>query len=460
MMNDTVLTKARALLQQHHMVSPRAQLLVAISGGADSVVLLYVFHLLKEELAIDRLAAVHIHHQLRGEEADRDARFVETLCKQWDIPLFLRYVDVRAVAQAQKIGLEEAGRQVRYAVFDELCVSEGFTQVATAHTASDNTETVLLHLARGTGVSGLGGIPPVRQKVIRPLLTCTRQEIEAFCKAHALPFVIDSTNSDTVYARNRVRNCIVPELYTLNPKVHEAISRLSAVVRDEEDYWDTVVTDAVHNATVDRGVYSAHAIAKLSTALQRRIIRHLILSIDGVCEERHVQKVMEILTSEGAVTVGENKAVTVKQGYLTLCNAVATDFEERVLQPGETYCFGNTVYRAEVWDRETFEKNKKIHKILLQCTCDYDKMKGTAVVRTRQTGDECSPYLRGGRRTVKKWLNAEKIPSVLRATIPIVADEEGVVLVVGLGCDERVAIDDTTEHILVFYITEEEKTYA
>jgi len=458
MMSDTVLTKVRTFLQQQRMVPSHAQLLVALSGGADSVALLHVLRLLKDELGIDRLAAVHIHHQLRGEEADRDAQFVETLCKQWEIPLFLRRVDVRAFAQAQKIGLEEAGRQVRYTVFDELCISEGFTQVATAHTASDNTETVLLHLARGTGVGGLGGIPPVRKNVIRPLLTCTRQEIEAFCKAHELPFVTDSTNSDVTYARNRVRNCIVPELYTLNPRVHEAISRLSAVVRDEEDYWDTVVTDAVHSAAVDCGIYSAHAIAKLPVAIQRRVIRHLIHSIDGVCEERHVQKVTELLTTEGAVTVGDHKTVTVKQGYLTLRN-ISPDSKEHVLQPGETYRFGNTFYRAEVWDRKTFEKNRKIHKILLQYTCDYDKIKGTAVIRPRQVGDECSPYLRGGRRTVKKWLNAEKIPSVLRNTIPIVADEEGVALVVGLGCDERTAIDDTTKHILVFYITEEE-TYA
>ncbi len=460
MTNDIVLNKARELIEKHNMFPPQARVLVALSGGADSVSLLYALCLLKEELKIDHLVAVHIHHQLRGDEADRDAHFVETLCKQWKIPLFLRRVNVKELAKTQKIGLEEAGRNVRYAVFQELCKTEGFTQVATAHTASDNTETVLLHIARGTGIGGLAGIPPVRQNIVRPLLSCTRQEIEAFCFTHNLTYITDSTNNDATYARNRVRRCIVPELYTLNPRVNEAITRLSAMAREDEEYWERMVSDAVETVRLEDGVYSARAIADMPKALQRRVIRHLLTLCDGVCEEQHVREVLDCLTSKGAVVLGNNKMVTVKQGYLTLCLNAATSCEERLLKAGETYRFGHTVYRTEVWDRRTFEKKQKIHKILLQCTCDYDKIKGKAFVRTRREGDECTPYLRGGQRTLKKWFNAEKIPAARRNCIPVVADEEGVVLVVGLGCDQRAAIDNTTQHILVFYITEEEKTNA
>ena len=460
MTNDIVFSKARTLIQKHEMLANNSKVLVALSGGADSVTLLFTLRSLKAELGIAHLAAVHIHHQLRGEEADRDARFVASLCKQWNVPLFLHHTDVGALAKTQKIGIEEAGRQARYTAFDKLCKSEGFTHVATAHTASDNTETVLLHLARGTGVGGLAGIPPVREQYIRPLLTCTREEIEAFCKEHQLPFVTDSTNNDVTYTRNRVRNRIVPELYTINPRIHEAVTRLSNMACEDESYWAETTQNAIHAAKVRDDIYSATAIARLPKALQRRVIHRLLTTYNGTCEERHVRDVMEHLDIDAAVTLGDHKTVTIKQGYLTLHSDNDSSCKERVLKAGETYCFGNTCYHATVWDRATFEKNQKIHKILLQFTCDYDKIKGTAFVRARREGDTCSPYLRGGRRTLKKWFNAEKIPAACRDTIPVVADEEGIALVVGLGCDKRTAIDDTTQHVLVFYITKEGKTYA
>ena len=460
MTNDIVFSKARNLIQKHTMLTNNANVLVALSGGADSVTLLFTLYTLKTELNIARLAAVHIHHQLRGDEADRDAHFVESLCEQWSIPLFLHRIDVGALARTQKIGLEEAGRQARYRVFEQLCESENFTHVATAHTASDNTETVLLHLTRGTGVGGLAGIPPVRERYIRPLLTCTRQEIEAFCKKHQLPFVTDSTNSDQTFTRNRVRNCIVPELYSINPKIHEAVTRLSNMAREDESYWTETTQKAICEARIHEDIYSAAAIARLPNAVQRRVIYRLLTDYNGTCEEHHVRDIMEHLGTDTAIILGDQKIVTIKQGYLTLHGGTALTCDERVVQAGETYRFGNTCYRADVWDRDTFEKNQKIHKILLQFTCDYDKIKGTAFVRPRREGDTCSPFLRGGSRTLKKWFNAEKIPAARRDTIPVVADEEGIALVVGLGCDERTAIDDTTQRVLVFYITKEGKTYA
>lgn len=460
MMDDTVLGKVQTLINKHAMFPPHAHVLVALSGGADSVTLLQVLCSLQKELSIDRLAAVHIHHGLRGEEADRDEQLVHALCDRLGVSLFVHHADVANVAKTQRLGLEEAGRAVRYAVFEELALAEGFTHVATAHTASDNIETVLMHVARGTGIGGLAGIPAVRGNVVRPLLTCTREEIECFCDRHNLMYAVDSTNADTAFARNRVRHCIVPELYRLNPRIHEAVTRLSVMAREDEDYWQGVVSDAVKAAEVSRGVYDAAMLHALPPALKRRVIRRLLVSLDGVCEEHHVRQIMEQLSSEGAVTLGPNKTVTIKQGYLTVDAESTASPDERLLKAGEIYHFGHVAYRAEVWDRNTFENHRKIHKILLQYTCDYDKIKGTAYVRSRREGDACSPYGRGGKRSLKKWFNAEKLPAVYRNCIPVVADEEGIALVVGLGCDARTAIDDATKQILVFYIIEEDQTYA
>ncbi len=460
MTSNRLLENVRRLMREREMLPPHAHVLVALSGGADSVALLYAMHRLREEFAVDRLAAVHIHHGLRGDEADRDEAIAQAHCERLGVPLYVRHIDVASVARQTHVGLEEAGRAVRYGVFDELLNSEGFTRLATAHTQNDNTETVLLHLARGTSPAGLCGIPAVRGRYIRPLLTCTRDDVEAFCEDDLLTFGVDSTNADIAFSRNRVRNCIVPHLYTLNPRVHDAVSRLSVMASEDEEYWRDTVEATIRESEVAAGVYNAEKLSALPTALQRRVIQRLLTARGGKCEERHIREVMALLRDRGGVTVGGNVPVTVKQGYLAVGTAPSVA-DERPLTAGETYRFGDTVYRAEVWERTDFENYQKIHKILLQYTCDYDKIKGVACVRGRRDGDTCEPYRRGGRRTLKKWFNAEKVPAARRDTVPVVADDEGVVLVVGLGCDARAAIDDTTKRVLIFFeINEEGEMYA
>ncbi|MBE6757806.1 MAG: tRNA lysidine(34) synthetase TilS [Ruminococcaceae bacterium] len=461
MTNNRLLENVRQLLHERAMLPPHAHLMVALSGGADSVALLYAMHRLREELAIDRLAAVHIHHGLRGEEADRDEAIAAAHCARCEIPLFTRHVDVAAVAEDIGCGLEEAGRKVRYRVFNELLDTEGYTHLATAHTQNDNTETVLLHLARGTSVAGLRGIPAVRDRYIRPLLTTTREDVETFCEENMLTFGLDSTNTDTAFARNRVRNCIVPHLYTINPRIHQSIFRLSVMAGEDEAYWQETVTAAIDECEISQGVYSAATLQRMPPALQRRVIQRIITLGGGICEERHIREVTALLLKSGAVKTGGGVLVTVKQGYLTVGESASYSVAEQPLSAGKTYRFGNTAYRAEVWDRNTFENYQKIHKILLQYVCDYDKIKGVACVRSRREGDICTPYHRGGRRTLKKWFNTEKVPAARRDTIPVVADADGVVLVVGLGCDARVALDDTTQHILLFFeIDEGSEMYA
>lgn len=453
MTNNLLLENTRRLLREREMLPPHAHVLVAVSGGADSVALLYAMHYLRTEFTVDRLSAVHIHHGLRGDEADRDEAIVKAHCERLNVPLYVRRIDVAAVAASMHCGLEEAGRAVRYDVFDELLASEEFTHLATAHTQNDNTETVLLHLARGTSPAGLCGIPAVRGRYIRPLLTTVRTDVEAFCEENLLTYGTDSTNADTAFARNRIRNCIVPHLYTLNPRIHEAVSRLSVMANEDEAYWVNAVQTMLGECTVSIGVYDAKKIAALPSALQRRLIQRIIVDGGGECEERHVRDVMSLLKHRGSIKVGGNVSVSVTQGFLTVGDVSRTD--ERPLTVGETYRFGDTIWRAEVLERTDFENYQKIHKILLQYTCDYDKIKGVACVRSRRDGDTCDPHRRGGRRTLKKWFNAEKIPATRRDGIPIVADTEGVALVVGLGCDTRVAIDDTTKRILLFFETNE-----
>ena len=238
--------KAAAFARREALLQPGDRVLAAVSGGADSVALLYW---LCAECAAGRVAGVaaaHLHHGLRGEEADRDEAFVRRLCEKRGVPLHIRREDVGARAKEAGEGIEEAGRRLRYAFFDEIARTEGYDRIATAHTLSDNVETVLLHMTRGCGPDGLCGIAPSRGRLIRPLLTCTREEVEAYCRACGLDFVTDSTNADVAYARNRVRGRVVPELERINPKMQEAFGRLIRQARCDAAFWDRQVQGALH----------------------------------------------------------------------------------------------------------------------------------------------------------------------------------------------------------------------
>ena len=208
----------------------------ALSGGADSVALTHFLWKNREQLGIT-LTACHLNHCLREEESFRDQRFVEDFCRERSIPLTLRTVDIAALARKNGLSVEECGREERYRLFEELCAGE-HSLVATAHTQSDNVETVVFHLCRGTGLKGLTGIPPKRGKIIRPLILATREEVEGYCQREGLPYVTDSSNLQDVYSRNRVRHRVLPELEAVHPGAKEAIARLSRTLALEEDFLE------------------------------------------------------------------------------------------------------------------------------------------------------------------------------------------------------------------------------
>lgn len=190
------------------------------------------------------VAAAHLNHGLRGDEAERDEVFVHRLCAAWGVPLAVRREAVGRVAAERSLGVEEAGRAVRYAFLEEEAgrlerEGGGAVKIATAHTLSDSMETALLSMTRGCGPEGLQGVPPVRGRIVRPLIDCTRAEVEAFCAARGLEFVTDSTNSDCRYSRNRVRHRVVPELYRLNPRAEDAFARLFILLRRDEAHLES-----------------------------------------------------------------------------------------------------------------------------------------------------------------------------------------------------------------------------
>ena len=225
------------------MINKGDTVIAAVSGGADSVALLYVLYSLKDELGFS-LAACHVNHNLRGEESDSDERFVRRMCRFLDIPLYTASIKVNDLRQKHD-SLEECARRLRYEFFDSI--SKG-KLIATAHTASDNCETILINMVRGTALSGICGIPAKRDNIIRPLLYNTREDIELYCSENCLDYVTDSTNLSDDYTRNKIRHKVVPLLKSINPSLFSAISRLSQSVSDDDRYLDKIASELMEKA--------------------------------------------------------------------------------------------------------------------------------------------------------------------------------------------------------------------
>ena len=269
------LGKIASACADHNMVKRGDAVVAALSGGADSVSLLYALKQLEGQLGIT-VSACHINHHIRGGESDRDMRFCEELCAGLDIPLTIREADVPSLQQKHE-SLEECARRVRYAFFEEVSCGK---KLATAHNSNDCAETVLLNMMRGTGLKGLCGVPPVRGNIIRPLIYCTRADVEEYCCENGLSWVTDSTNLDVDYTRNRIRRIILPEMLRINGSLFSTMNRMEHSLRADSEFLEEMAAQKLEEARCPGG-YSAEMLAKLPTPLKSRAIRG-ILSDGGI----------------------------------------------------------------------------------------------------------------------------------------------------------------------------------
>ncbi len=287
--------KVRSAITDYNMISAGDTVIVALSGGADSVSLLSALHSLSGELCIS-VQACHVNHGLRGEESDGDMRFCQRLCEGMGVPLAVLDTDVRKF-QRKHESIEETARRVRYDFFAEQSAGK---KLATAHNLNDSAETVLLNMMRGTGLKGMCGIPPVRENIIRPLIYCTRDEVERYCAEKELGFVTDKTNLSTDYTRNKVRHILLPEILKINGAFYHTSQRMQKNLREDSDFLEGMAQQALESSRTEGG-YRTADIAALPRPIRVRVIRRILM--DGGIEPSSLR----INTAEEIIAAGRGK---------------------------------------------------------------------------------------------------------------------------------------------------------
>lgn len=456
-------TKVGKTVEEYHMLEPGDRVIAAVSGGADSVCLLALLREMRTSLGLE-LRVVHVHHGLRGREADRDAEFVRKLCSDLDVPCHIIRVDVVGLAKEKGMSEEEAGRCLRYQVFEreakaweeEDGVETGMeisrqesgaqrpVQVAVAHHRDDQAETILHNIFRGSGLPGLRGIPYVRGRIIRPLLDAGKKDILEWLTAKGLPHVEDSTNSGDHYTRNRIRGHLLPWIEDeVNQGAAGNILRLGRLAGQADQYLRSQAVCWMERYVSWGGrdaVIEGEAFEEQPEIIRSYIVMELLKGLSGQGKdlgERHVQQVIEL----GGRPVGKE---------VSLPFALAARKEYGGIRIGPKDFLGEEMgMPLPQLEFETFsyEKGAEFPKKMYTKWFDCDKIGGTPVVRTRQTGDYIT-LSEGRTKTVNRFMIDEKIPRQMRDGIPLLADGSHVMWIIGWRISQFYKIGPDTKRVL------------
>ena len=450
-------------IQQYEMIQQGDSVCVALSGGADSVALLAFFLRNRDTLKIS-VSACHLNHNLRGEESERDARVVRDLCCREQVPLFYRSEPVGQLAQEKHLSVEEAARNVRYQFFEEIAYRE-HCKIATAHTLSDSMETIVFNLARGTGIKGLLGIPPKRGDLIRPLIQCTRQDVEAYCEQYHLDYVTDSTNLSDDYTRNLIRHQVIPRLYSINPAADRAFLRTIRFMGEADQLVEQLARQALESwQTQYSQWYPVHDFLELPSAVAHRVFSILASHAHVATSTEQYDLCLDLLRrGKGAQQLTQSVFFTVgSNGFAFLKKETQekVDFTQKLeaLSPGkQVFCAvgRNRTACLELLDCEQIKNFQDKKSKGLKNVLDYDRIYGTVIIRPRLSGDAIRLPGRGCTKSLKKLFQEKKVPVSCRESIPVLQDDTGIIWVETFGPSERTAVSNQTTRFLMITILED-----
>ncbi len=456
-----LLSKVKKTIGKYRMLAPGNIVLVAVSGGPDSVCLLSVLQALAKDLGL-ALHVAHLDHRFRGRDSADEAKFVAAVAEQLGIPATVEQFDVPAFCRERGLSSQAGARRVRYEFLARVAATIGAHRIATGHTAGDQAETLIMRLLRGAGVSGLAGIPPLRDKIIRPLLGVTREEVLEYLRQQGLAFVTDPSNLKPVYTRNRVRREIVPVLEQFNPRVIEALASAAAILRDEDEAMEAhlasiapgILLREEHGVRIRREAFNA-----LLPALRRRMLRMAVGLVAGdEATELSSVRTEEVLAFASDARTGramdlpEGLALEREYDYLVIRpRKEPLEFTIGLAVPGVTALPGlfleveTAVLDAPLSSELPFpqgrgnkEREFSEENYLWQAVFDYAKIALPLFVRSRRPGDRFQPAgMAGKSKKLQDYFVDEKVPRLKRDAVPLLCTKQDIIWVVGMRTDAR-----------------------
>lgn len=453
--------KVLETIQRENLIEQNDRVLVALSGGADSVALLYALNHLKKELGI-QLFAAHLNHQIRGIQAHEDALFSFHVSSKNNIRCFLKSVNVPEMAMEKKMSMEEAARAARYEMLLTLKEQLHCNKIALAHNLDDQAETIIMRILRGTGLNGLRGIAYKREDgVIRPLMDVKRYEIEEFCSLNEIDYITDNTNYDNVYTRNKVRLELLPfieEHFACNIK--EILARMSHGIREDSIYLEDNAHQlfaSLHQRIEDYAVqFEIESLEPLSSAMVKRLLKFAYAELTGNAEgleSIHLDDALKLMHNpKSGLKANFPKGIIVeKKGYHLYVTKKPIESEEVEFQY-EIVLDGITVVPELGIEIDTRVISREKSKLLSASSnikaFDFEKIKGPLVVRNRRVGDRIKPLGFNGRKKIKDIFIDKKIPQHSRGRIPIITDDEKIIWIVGHDISDESKIVDSTKKVV------------
>ncbi|MDE6709789.1 MAG: tRNA lysidine(34) synthetase TilS [Oscillospiraceae bacterium] len=426
-----MLEKIRIAIKNYDMINKGEAVCCALSGGADSVAALIGLSELSEEMGFS-LTAVHINHLLRGEESNRDENFCRDLCGKMGVPLTVFQRDAAAFSHSLGTSVETGAREMRYEIFAGLPADK----ICTAHNLDDNAETVIFRMARGTGLKGLTGIPPVRGKIIRPLLFCTRKEIESFLAKRGQNFVTDSTNLTDDYARNKIRHRIIPVMSEICDGFPNNVTNLTCFLSEDEDF----LTNSALKCKNDD-------LRTLHPAVRKRVII-LHLKEHGITVSNQQVEAVENILYGGKITFG-NVVLHLTDGRIYFAEKERSEEipSQNIENEGEYAFSSDKIVIISKAKSEKMNKAQIINKNSTTDLLDYDKIRGSVVLRNRLRADKIKTVGSKHTKELRKLLQ-EKLPVWERGKSAVIADELGVIWSEHFGIADRVKPDTNSENLL------------
>ncbi len=421
----------------------------AVSGGCDSSVLLHVLWKLSTEMGF-KIICAHINHNLRGAESERDEAFVRSLCEKYGIECRVLSANVAEYAETHHLSTEEAGRKLRYEFFEHCAEELGENaRIATAHSLSDCAETYIFNSSRGASLSGICGIPPVRGKIIRPLIEFSREQIEAYAHEHGIGYVTDSTNLTDEYTRNKIRHGVIPVMKEINPGFEKAFLRLSKNLSETRDYIDSEASALLEKSKTENG-FDGKLLKNAHPALKSRAAAMILENFGFAFDfERTLRLAERFGTEDFKEELSKNEYLVQKNGIVFKETKAekAPEIIKTIFTEGEFEISPEKTAAISVIPYEEFKNSYKFNNFVLKDTFDFDKIEGTAVIRSRIEGDKAD--IHGGTKTLKKLFIEEKIPAEKRNSVMVVADDKGVLWVEGLGAARRARLSEKTVNAAV-----------